>query len=352
MTHVHVFDDGGRRGQQQGRNGGDGCRNGPDDDHTGPEGAHDADDGTGHNVIHAAAVSRKAWVGEDALAQNADPGSDDGHYTDDDGADDNGLPQGFGVLIADAAYHGLGQSQGADANQQPLADIQGNGHLAPGQGLQHGRVVSPEVGHDGAVTAGFVQEAVEQDPHADHHGDGADGVGDGHAFKTADGGVDDYDDAEHGEAGHVGITGNRFKEFGRPYKLGYHGGAEESHDEDGCHIGKGIGFIPGPYNVDDRDGVNIFCNQRNLFAEDPHDQENNHHLYDGHVQPAIADLPGHAGTAYEGGHAGVGGNSGHSQDETSQGTAADEIVFYKVRGAGFAGLLLYPVADVKQSGKE
>ena len=206
--------------------------------------------------------------------------------------------------------------------------------------------------HDSAVTAGLVQQAVEQDTHAHHHGDGADGVGDGNAFETADGGVDDHDDAEHGEAGHVGIAGNRFEQFGRAYELGHHGGAEEGDDEDGCHIGQGVGFVPGADDVDDGDGIDFLRNEGDLLAEDPHDQEDDHHLHDGHVQPAVADLPGNAGSAHEGGNAGVGGYRGHGQDEAAQVTAADKIIFDKVGGTGFTGLLLYPVADVKQSGQE
>ena len=223
----------------------------------------------------------------------------------------------IGVFIADAADHGLGQRQGADAYQQPLADVQGNRHLAPGERLQHGRVVCPEVGHDGTVTAGFVQQAVEQDAHADHHGDGADGVGDGHAFEPADGGIDDYDDAEHGEAGHVGIAGYCFKQFGCAYELGDHGGAEESDDEDGRHIGQRVGFVPGADDIDDGDCVNFAGYEGNLLSENTHDQENDHHLDNGHVQPAVTDLPGHAGPADEGGNAGVGGNRGHSQDKAA-----------------------------------
>ena len=173
------------------------------------------------------------------------------------------------------------------------------------------------MGHDGTVTAGFVQQAVEQDAHADHHGDGADGVGDGHAFEPTDGGVDDYDDAEHGEAGHVGIAGNCFKQFGRAYELGDHGGAEESDDEDGRHIGQCVGFIPGTDDIDDGDCVNFAGYEGNLLSENTHDQENDHHLDNGHVQPAVTDLPGHAGPADEGGNAGVGGNRGHSQDKAA-----------------------------------
>ncbi len=352
MTHVHVLDDGRRRGEQQGRNGRDGCRNGPDDDHAGPERTHDADDGTGHDIVHAAAVSRQVRVGEHAFAQDAYPGGDDGHHADDYRTDDDSLPQRLCIFIADAADNGLGQRQGADAYQQPLADVQGNGHLAAGQRLQHGRVVSPEVSHDGAVTAGLVQHAVEQDRHTDHHGDGADGVGDSHAFKPADGSIDDYDDAEHGEAGHVGIPGNRFEQFGRAHELGDHGSAEECDDKNSGHVGQYVGFIPGADDVDDSDGVDVAGHKGDLLAEDAHDQEDDHHLHDGHVQPAVPDLPGDAGPAYKGRNAGVGGHGGHSQDETAQGTAADEIILYKVGRTGFAGLLLYPVADVKQGGQE
>ena len=100
--HIYVFDDSGRGGQQQGRHGRNSCCDRTDDGDAGPEGVHGANDSKRGDVIDAAAVSLQG-IGKHALGKDADPGSDQSHGADNDGADNHSVMQGFCVFVTDTA---------------------------------------------------------------------------------------------------------------------------------------------------------------------------------------------------------------------------------------------------------
>lgn len=243
-VHVNVFNDRGGRGKQQRGNRGNGCCNGADDDDTCPEGCEAVHDGDRHDVINAVAVGCDR-SGKNAFADDTNPGCDQCHGADYDGTDNHSVVQRLGILVADAADNGLRQRQRTDADEQPLADVQRNRHFAAGKRLQHIGMLGADVAHDVVEAAACVHHAAHEDAQADDHGDGAAGIGNGNALKTADSGVDDNNQAEHRETGEIGKAGYCFEELGSADKLCHHGGAEEGDNNNGSHVRQKVGMIAG-----------------------------------------------------------------------------------------------------------
>lgn len=328
-VHVNVLDDRGGRGKQQRGNGGNGCCNRSDDNDTGPEGSEALHDGDRHDVINTVAVGCDGRS-QNTLADDTYPGCDQCHSTDYDSTDNHSVMQRLGILVADAADNGLWQRQCTDADEQPLADVQRNRHFAAGKRLKHIGMLGADVAHNFVEAAAGVHHAAHEDAQADDHGDSAAGVGNGNAFKAADSGVDDNNQAEHREAGEVGKAGYCFEELGGADELCHHSGAEEGDNDNGRHVRQKVGMIAGAQYVNDSYGVNLTRNQGNLFAEHAQDEEDNDYLHDGHVQPAVADNPGYARTTDEGAYAAVGGSGGHSQHKAAESTAADEVILGEI----------------------
>ena len=328
-VHVNVLNDRGGRGKQQRGYGGNGCCNRSDDNDTGPEGSEALHDGDRHDVINTVAVGCDGRS-QNTLADDTYPGCDQCHSTDYDSTDNHSVMQRLGILVADAADNGLWQRQCTDADEQPLADVQRNRHFAAGKRLKHIGMLGADVAHDFVEAAACMHHTAHEDAQADDHGDGAAGVGNGNALKTADGGVNDYNQAKHREAGEVGEAGYCFEELGGADKLCHHGGAEEGDNDNGRHVRQKVGMIAGTQYVDYSYGVNLTRDEGNLFAEYAQDEEDNDYLHDGHVQPAVADNPGYARTADEGAYAAVGGSGGHSQYKAAESTAADEVILGEI----------------------
>ena len=211
-----------------------------------------------------------------------------------------------------------------------MADIQRNRHFAAGKRLQHIGMLGADVAHDFVEATACVHHTAHEDAQTDDHGDGAAGIGNGNALKAADGGVNDNYQAEHREAGEIRKAGYCFEELGGADELCHHSGAEEGDNDNGRHVRQKIGMIAGTQHVDNGYGVNFAGDEGNLFAEDAQDEEDNDYLHDGHVQPAVADNPGYARTAYEGAYAAVGGSGGHCQYEAAESTAADEVILGEI----------------------
>ena len=286
-------------------------------------------DGDRHDVINTVAVGCNR-SGKNAFADDTNPGCDQRHGTDDNGTDNHSIVQRLGILVADAADNGLRQRQRTDADEQPLADVKRNRHFAAGKRLKHIGMLGADIAHDFVEAAACVHHAAHEDAQADNHGDGAAGIGNGNALKTADGGVNDYNQAEHREAGEVGKAGYCFEELGGADELCHHSGAEEGDNDNGCHVRQKVGMIAGAQHVNDSYGVNLTRDQGNFFAEHAQDEEDNDYLYDGHVQPAVADNPSYARTTDEGAYAAVGGSGGHSQYKAAESTAADEVILGEI----------------------
>ena len=305
-------------------------------------------DGDRHNVINAVAVGCNR-SGKDALADDTDPGCDQCHGADDNGTDNHSIVQSLGILVADAADNRLRQRQRTDTYEQPLADVQRNRHFAAGKRLQHIGMLRADVAHDFVEAATCVHHAAHEDAQADDHGDGAAGIGNGNAFKAADSSVNDNYQAEHREAGEIRKAGYCFEELGGTDELCHHGGAEESDNDNGCHVRQKIGMIAGTQHVDNGYGINFAGDEGNLFAEYAQDEEDNDYLYDGHVQPAVADNPGYARTADEGADAAVGGSGGHGQYKAAESAAADEVILGKILLPVFLGGTLDVGADTQKN---
>ena len=209
-----------------------------------------------------------------------------------------------------------------------------------------------DVAHDVVETAACVHHTAHEDAQAEDHGDGTAGIGNGNAFKAADSSVNDNNQAEHREAGEVGKAGYCFEELGSADELCHHSGAEEGDNDNGRHVRQKIGMIAGTQHVDNGYGVNLSRDEGNFFAEHAQDEEDNDYLYDGHVQPAIADNPGYARTAYEGAYAAVGGSGGHGQYKAAESTAADEVILGEILLPVFLGSTLNVGADAQKNQQE
>lgn len=328
-VHVNVLDDRGGRGKQQRGYGGNGCCNWSDDNDTSPEGSEALHDGDRHDVINTVAVGCDGRS-QNTLADDTYPGCDQCHSTDYDSTDNHSVVQRLGVFVADAADNGLRQRQRTDADEQPLADVKRNRHLAAGKRLEHIGVLGADVAHDFVEAAACVHHTAHEDAQADDHGNGTASIGNGNTLKAADSGVNDNNQAKHCEAGEVGEAGYCFEELGGANELCHHGGAEEGDNDNGSHVRQKVGMIAGTQHVNDSYGVNLTRNQGNLFAEHAQDEEDNDYLHDGHVQPAVANNPGYARTADEGAYAAVGGSGGHSQHKAAESTAADEVILGEI----------------------
>ena len=346
--HVHVLDDRGGRGKQQRGYSGNGCSNRSDDDDAGPEGREAVHDGNRHDVIHAVAVGCNR-SGKNAFADDTNPGCYQCHSADDDGTDNHSVVQRLGILVADAADNRLRQRQGADADEQPLADVQRNRHFAAGKRLQHIGVLRADVAHDFVEATACMHHAAHEDAQADDHSDSAAGVGNGNALKATDSGVNDNNQAEHCEAGEIRKAGYCFEELGSADELCHHGGTEEGDNDNSRHVRQKVGMIAGAQHVNDGYGINLTGDEGNLFAEHAQDEEDNDYLYDSHVQPAVADNPGYARTADEGAYAAVGGSGGHRQHKAAESTAADEVILGKILLPVFFGGTLDIGADAQQN---
>ena len=234
-VHVHVLNDRGGRGKQQRGYGGNGCCNRSDDDNAGPEGGEALYDGDRHDVINTVAVGCNR-SGQNALADNTDPGGNQRHGADNDGTDNHSIVQRLSILVADAADNRLRQRQRTDTYEQPLADVQRNRHFAAGKWFEHIGMLRADVAHDFVEAAACVHHTAHEDAQADDHSDGAAGIGNGNALKAADSSVNDNNQAEHCEAGEVGKAGYCFEELGSADELCYHGGAEEGDNDNGSHV--------------------------------------------------------------------------------------------------------------------
>lgn len=265
-VHVNVLNDRGGRGKQQRGYGGNGCCNRSDDNDTGPEGSEALHDGDRHDVINTVAVGCNR-SGKDAFADDTNPGGKQCHGADDDGTDNHSVMQCFGILVADAADNGLRQRQRTDADEQPLADVKRNRHLAAGKRLKHIGMLGADVAHNFVEAAACMHHAAHEDAQADNHGDGAAGVGNGNTLEAADSGVNDNNQAKHREAGEVGKTGYCFEELGSADELCHHSGAEEGDNNNGSHVRQKVGMIAGTQHVDYSYGVNLTRDKGNLFAE-------------------------------------------------------------------------------------
>ena len=286
-------------------------------------------DGDRHDIVNAVAVGCDGRS-QNALADDTNPGGNQCHSTDNDGTDNHSVVQRFGILVADAADNRLRQRQCTDADEQPLADVQRNRHFAAGKRLKHIGMLRTDVAHYFVEAAACVHHAAHEDAQADDHGDGAAGVGNGNALKATDSGVDDNNQAEHCEAGEIRKAGYCFEELGSADELCHHGGAEEGDNDNGRHVRQKIGMIASTQHVNDGYSVNLTGDEGNLFAEHAQDEEDNDYLYDGHIQPTVANNPGYARTADEGAYAAVGGSGGHCQYEAAESAAADEVILGEI----------------------
>lgn len=347
-VHVNALNDRGGRGKQQRGNGGNGCCNGADDDNAGPEGGEALHDGDRHDIINTVAVGCNR-SGKDAFADYTNPGGNQCHGADNDGTDNHSIVQRFGILVAYAADNGLRQRQRTDADEQPLADVKRNGHLAAGKRLEHIGVLRADVAHDFVEAAACVHHTAHEDAQADDHGNGAAGVGNSNALKAADSGVNDNNQAKHREAGEVGEAGYCFEEFGGADELCHHSGAEEGDNDNGSHVRQKIGMIAGTQYVNDGYGVNLTGYEGNFFAEHTQNEEDNDYLDDSHVQPAVADNPCYARTADEGADAAVGGSGGHCQHKAAESTSADKVILGKILLSVFLGGTLDIGADAQKN---
>ena len=106
--------------------------------------------------------------------------------------------QRLGVFVAHGAHHALGQAEGEHAHQQPLGEVQAKGHATTRERLHHLGMVGGNSVHNVGVTTAGRKDAAGQHHNAHDHGNAAQGVGESHAAKAADGGKQDAGNAENG----------------------------------------------------------------------------------------------------------------------------------------------------------
>ena len=244
--------------------------------------------------------------------------------------------ESLGILVADAAHHGLGQGDGADAHQYPLGEVEGQGHMACRQRLEHLWMVCVEGGHDVFIAAASLEHIVQQHDDARHHHQSAAGICESHGAETADGGVEYHRQAEEKQAHLIAVACDGREQLGSAHELGGHGSAEEQHYDEGGQACQPVRIETGPDDVHHGDRLQAAGEQGHPLAVDAQHQEDGSDLHHCHVDPAKANLPGHPRPAHEGGNGAIGGHRGHGQHKAPKIMIAYEIRFYEARASAFA----------------
>ena len=297
MVQVDILDDGRRSDDQEARNGRDGRGERPDDGKADECGRQRRDDCLRDDVVDAAVAlkrPRQHAVREDAREVDADV-----HEADDDRADEHGPVQALRVLVADAAHDRLRQRNRADADKDPLRQVEPDRHVTARERLEHLRMVQMDVLHDGRIAAAHLEHVVEQERDTDHHHDGTARVRDGHGTEAADARVEHDDETEEQETHLIAVARDRREELRAADELCRHRAAEEQHDDERRHRREAVRLEPFADDIDDRYRIEAPREHGHALAEDAEHEKDGRDLHDRHVDPAEADLPGHAGPADE-----------------------------------------------------
>ena len=246
------------------------------------------------------------------------------------------------VLVADAAHDRLRQGDRADADEDPLRQVEPHWHVAARERLEHLRVVGMDIRHDGRVAAARLEDVVEQERNADHHHDGTARIRDGHGTEAADARVEHDDESEEQEAHLIAVSRDRREELRAADELRRHRAAEEQHDDEGRERRQSVRLEALADDVDDRDRVEAAREHGHALAEDAEHKEDGRDLHDRHVDPAETDLPGHARPADERADGTVRRHRRHREHKAAEVVIADEIRLHEV----LAGILpAHPEAD-------
>ena len=238
--------------------------------------------------------------------------------------------ESLGVFVANAANDGLGQSQCTNTNQQPLADVKGNGHFTTRKRLQHVRVSSADVSHHLIKAAACLHHSTQKQAHTYNHRYGTAGICYGNTPKTANSSINNNNQTKQAETCKVGKACYSFKKLGCTNKLSYHCSTEEGNNNQSRHICKKIRLITGTQNVDNCYSIDFTGYKSNFLTKNAKYKEYNDYLNNCHIEPAIANNPSHARTAYKGTNTAVGCSSSHCQNKTAKSTTADKIILGKV----------------------
>ena len=322
--HVDVLDDRRRSDDQKPRDRRDRRRQRADDGDAREFGRHRACDCLRDDVVDRAVVRHGACqhaVREDAREVDADV-----HETDDERADEHRLMKSARVAVADAAHDGLRQRNRADADEQPLREVEAERHVSGRQRREHRRMLALDRLQDRPVAAARLKHEVKEQYDADHHHDGAQRVGQGDGAEAADRRVEDDDGAEEHESREIAVARDRLEELRTADELRRHRAEEEQHDDESGKVREHIRAETCADDVDDGHGVKPAREERDTLAEDAEHEEDRRDLHDRHVDPAEADLPCHARTADERADGAVRRDRRHGEHEAADRTVADEVL--------------------------
>ena len=334
LVHVDVLDDRRRGDDEQSRDRRNRRRQRPNDGDARKLRRHGVRDRLRDDVVDRA-VFRHGTC-QNAMREDAREIDADVHEADDECADDHRLVQSARVAVADAAHDGLRQRDRADADEQPLREVEAERHVAGGQRSEHRRMVALDRLQDRPIAAARFEHEIKQKHDADHHHDGAERVGQGDGAETADRRIDDDDGAEEHESREIAVARDCFEELRAADELRRHRAEKEQHDDEGGKVRERVRAEARTDDVDDGHGVEAAREERDALAEDAEHEEDRRDLHDRHVDPAEADLPRHAGAADKGADGAVGRDRRHGEHEAADRAVADEILRDEARAAFLA----------------
>ena len=267
------------------------------------------------------------------------------HDHADNGADDHGVFQGFGVLEAHAAHRGLRQADGADTNQHPEGQ-QSAGLINGGQVVINIGQVGSKAGVNTRQTAGGANHEEHEQEGAQHHDDALDSIGDDHCAEAAEGGIDNYHCGKDQQGGPVGQTGDRLHQGGAAGELGDHLSDEEGHHQKAGDNDQTVRLIASLQIAGDGDSTGSAGDDGQPVAQHTHHQEHRAELHGRHPHLGIAI--GHASSARAGNKGADGcvcSHGGHSQNQAVHATGANEVLLLLAHGAGALLALGHDHAD-------
>ena len=169
---------------------------------------------------------------EHAAPKHADEVDGDIHKGNDHRPYDHGAVHITAAAVADTAHDGLRQGNGERPHEQPLRDVERDGHTPLRRRGQHRRMRRAQIFQNRSESAARREDVVEQQNDTEHHHDRTAGVGERNRAEPADRSVDDDHDAKEHEPQLVGVARHRGEELRPADELCDHRGGEKEDDHE------------------------------------------------------------------------------------------------------------------------
>ena len=323
MVEVDILHHRRRGNDKHARDGGDRCRQGADDSKSEEFGGHDLCHELRDDTVHTA--ESLCIDTEHPASEYTDEIHGDVHKGDDDGANDHRAVHIAAAPIADAAHNGLWQGNRERTHEQPLRDIERDGHTSRRRRCQHLGMCRTQMRENLRKPSTRLKYIVKQQNDAEHHDNRTAGIRQCNGTESTDRRIDNDHNAEQHQTELVAVARDGGKELRPADELCDHRRGKENHDGKCCECRKRVRLIAVTDDIDNGDSVDAPRQTRDLLAEDAEHEEDRHGLDDRHVDPAKADLVRHTRSADKRADRAVGRDHRHREHERAERLPADEV---------------------------